>query len=312
MNVTLEPLGSLADARACWERLEGATANPFATWMYAELWWRHLGDGGALHLSAVHADGRLIAILPVCERGDELRLIGHADADLLGPIAAPSDHDLGLGALREFALSRGRPLIADELPAGSSAHLGGEVIRRTSSPVIDLPEDGFEALLSARSRNLRGGVRNRERRLARTHDLRLRAATEQTLERDMSTLFTLHNARWGGTTMVFSGPRVPMHLELAQRALERGWLRLRLLELDGRPVAANYALRVGAAEWYYQAGRDPAYAQASVGSVLQATCIRAACEEGAREYRMLRGDERYKFNWANRDASLETVLVDET
>jgi CelD/BcsL family acetyltransferase involved in cellulose biosynthesis len=47
-----------------------------------------------------------------------------------------------------------------------------------------------------------------------------------------------------------------------------------------------------------------------VGLVLQAACIRAACEEGAREYRLLRGDQRYKLSWATRDAPLETVVVE--
>jgi CelD/BcsL family acetyltransferase involved in cellulose biosynthesis len=116
--------------------------------------------------------------------------------------------------------------------------------------------------------------------------------------------------RWAGTTTVFSGPRIALHRALAAHAVDRGWLRLRLLELDGRPVAANYALRVGDAEWYYQAGRDPAHDRASVGFVLLAACVRAASEEGAREYRMLRGDEHYKRSWATRDAALETVLVD--
>jgi CelD/BcsL family acetyltransferase involved in cellulose biosynthesis len=253
-----------------------------------------------------------VAILPVYDRGEELRLIGHGDADLLGPIGAPEHVAAALGALRGFAVGCRRQLIADELPAGSAVPLGGRVVKRTASPVIDLPNEGFEALLALRSGNLRRGVHNRERRLARVHDVRVRVANERTLGRDLDTLFALHHARWAGSTSVFSGPRVPMHRELAQRALERGWLRLRLLELDERPVAANYALRVGNAEWYYQAGRDPAFARASVGSVLQAACIRSACEEGAQQYRMLRGHQRYKMSWASRDAALETVRVGPT
>jgi CelD/BcsL family acetyltransferase involved in cellulose biosynthesis len=251
----------------------------------------------------------VVALLPVYEGATELRLLGHVDADLLGPIGAGEHHAVALQALSEFVSSIDKPLIADELPAGSAAPLGGKVVRRTPSPVLDLPLQGFEALLAARSRNLRQTVRRRARRLARTHEVRIRTADERTLDRDVETLFALHHARWQGSTTVFSGPRVEFHRELALRALRRGWLRLRLLELDGRPVAANYALRVGDAEWYYQTGRDPAYADASVGSVLLAACIRCACEEGAREFRMLRGDQRYKLSWANRDAPLETVLV---
>jgi CelD/BcsL family acetyltransferase involved in cellulose biosynthesis len=308
--VTIEPLRDFADARALWEHLEGAVENPFATWMFAELWWRHLGGDRALHLTAVRVSGRPLALLPLCESADELRLIGYGDADLLGPVCAREHLPVALRALRDFALVRGKRLIADELPAGCATPLGGEVLRRTPSPVLDLPPDGFEASLEATSRNHRGAVRNRERRLARAYDVRVRTADEHTLAHDLETLFSLHHARWAGSTSVFSGPRAGMHRELARLALSRGWLRLRLLELDGRPVAANYALRVGDAEWYYQAGRDPSLARWSVGLVLQAACIRSACEEGAVEYRLLRGDQRYKQSWASRDEPLETVLVD--
>ncbi|HET7573471.1 MAG TPA: GNAT family N-acetyltransferase, partial [Solirubrobacterales bacterium] len=193
---------------------------------------------------------------------------------------------------------------------GSARALGGELVRSTPSPLVELPEGGWEALLASRSANLRAGVRKKERRLARAHSVRVRATTQKTLDRDLETLFALHNARWSNSTTVFSGSRVAMHRELARRAAERGSLRLRLLELDDRPVAATYGWRVGEAEWNYQVGRDPAFDRASVGFVMFAAAIRAACEEGAREFRMLRGAQRYKLSWASGDAAVETVLVD--
>ncbi len=306
--MSVEPLGDLDEARPVWQRLERSAANPFATWMFADLWWRHLGSNRSLQLLGVRAGDDVVALLPVCDNGDEMRLVGYGDADLLGPIAAPEHRTLALRELKEFVASSEKPLIADDLPAGSAALLGGEVRRRTKSPVLDLPAAGFEAILAARS-GLRRSLRARERRLARVHEMRIRTADERTLARDIETLFALHHARWNGSTTVFSGPRVAFHRELARCALARGWLRLRLLELDGRAVAVNYAFRVGDAEWFYQAGRDPAFARASVGFVLYAACIRCASEEGARAYRMLRGDEPYKLRWANRDEPLETVLV---
>ena len=81
------------------------------------------------------------------------------------------------------------------------------------------------------------------------------------------------------------------HRELAREALARGWLRLWLLELDGRPIAAWHGFRVGPVASYYQAGRDPSYERFSVGFVLLAHSIRSAIAEGATEYRFGRGDE---------------------
>jgi CelD/BcsL family acetyltransferase involved in cellulose biosynthesis/glycosyltransferase involved in cell wall biosynthesis len=309
-RVSVEPIGDLGEARALWERLERQAGNPFATWMFADAWWRHIGAGRPLRLVAVSAGDRVVALLPLLEAASELRLVGYGDADLLGPVGDPASHALALAALRDYVRREGIRFVANDVAAGSAQTLGGELVRTTPSPLVELPADGWEALLASRSANLRGGVRNKESRLSRAHAVRVRAATSTTLGRDLEILFALHNARWSNTTTVFSGPRVAMHRELARRAMERGWLRLRVLELDGRPVAATYGFRVGEAEWNYQHGRAPAFERASVGFVMYAATIRAACEEGAREFRMLRGAQRYKLSWASGDAPVETVLVE--
>jgi len=304
VTATLSAHPTLAAARPAWEALEGMTANPFASWEYAEVWWRHLGRERPLYLCSEPG-----ALFPLFESAPAtLRFVGHVDADLLGPICAPADRDAAMRALARIA--GGRRLIADDVPAGSHIALGGTLIERTASPVTALPA-GFDDLLAAVSANHRAQVRARDRRLQAHGRVRVREADERTLERDLETLFALHRAHWTHErSRVFEGRRVAFHREWAAIGLRRGWLRLRILEVDGRPVAANHALRVGDVEWYYQAGRDPAWSRWSVGAVLQARCIAAAIDEGAVEYRWLRGDERYKRRWPTRDEPVETVLVD--
>src|SRR5439155_17070455 len=99
------------------------------------------------------------------------------------------------------------------------------------------------------------------------------------------------------------------HREFAQVALDRGWLRLWILELDGRPAAAWYGFRFGGVETYYQSGRDPAADRLAVGFVLLVQTIRAALKDGIREYRFGRGAESYKYRFASEDPGLETVAV---
>ncbi len=308
--LTTEPLGGLDDARGLWETLAGPTANPFASWDFADSWWGHLGGDAALELRVALRGGEPVGVLPLLRHDGELRFVGHRDGDLLGPVCAPEDRAECLAALRDYALSSGATLVADELPEGSAGILGGEVVRRTPFPVVDVPSGGFEALLASRSASLRKGIRRQERRLARAHGVRVRTADADTLAQDMGILIDLHNRRWGEESKVYRGARVAMCRDLAERFHIRGWLRLRVLELDGRPVAANYALRVGDAEWYYQAGRDPSLRRESVGFVLQAASIRAACEEGARECRMLRGAQAFKLRWATGDQPVETVRLE--
>ena len=46
------------------------------------------------------------------------------------------------------------------------------------------------------------------------------------------------------------------HAEFSQLALERGWLRLFVLRLDGEPAAATYSFCYRGHFYYYQAGLD--------------------------------------------------------
>ena len=161
---------------------------------------------------------------------------------------------------------------------------------------------------SLRSQRLRGSTVARGK-TARSVTL-TRLAGTATLDDDLDTLFALHRARWGATPSDFAD--TPFHRELAREALARGWLRLWLLELDGRPVAAWHGFQVGSVCSYYQAGRDPALDRHSVGFLLMASSIRAAIEEGATEYRLGRGDETFKSRFASHDPGLESVALTHT
>ena len=128
------------------------------------------------------------------------------------------------------------------------------------------------------------------------------------LEADLDTLEQLRRrplARRGRLTRV-PGTRA-FHRAFAAIALDRGWLRLRFLELDGRAVGALYDLRFGGVEYSYQAGRRPEVAEYSVGTLLLLHSIREAFEDGLREFRLLRGAEAYKWRFTSHDFALESV-----
>ncbi len=124
----------------------------------------------------------------------------------------------------------------------------------------------------------------------------------------MTLLCSLHRARWGEAGSEFLRWE-PFHRDFASIAAERGWLRLWFLELDDRPAAAWYGFRYAGVESYYQAGRDPALEDESVGSVLLAHTIREAAADGVREYRLLRGAESFKLRFADGDPGLQTFAI---
>jgi CelD/BcsL family acetyltransferase involved in cellulose biosynthesis len=316
----VERLARLEDLEDEWDELAARSGNLFATREWVFTWWRHFGGGRPLRLFACREpSGRLVAIVPVFESTRRpvrtLRFIGHALGDRVGPICAPGDVSRTaralVRALRDGTLG-GDVLIGEQSPAEErwAGLMGATTVRREGSPVLDIAGATFDGWLASRSRNFREQVRRRERKLVRDHALAYRMCdSPDTLEADLETLFELHAARWGPEGEAFVPHTRPFHRDFAALALERGWLRLWVMTLDGRPVAAWQGFRYGDVDWYYQAGRDPEYETSAVGFVLLSHSIRDAMAAGVREYRLGRGGEDYKRRFSNRDPGLEKFVA---
>jgi CelD/BcsL family acetyltransferase involved in cellulose biosynthesis len=123
----------------------------------------------------------------------------------------------------------------------------------------------------------------------------------------LDALFELHRRRWGAEAAPGFAGQEAFHRAFAEAAFARGWLRLRLLELGGQAVAANYSFRVGSREWSYQHGRDAELEHESVGLLILGHSIREAFAEGAGEFRLGPGRQEYKLRFADGDHGLETV-----
>jgi CelD/BcsL family acetyltransferase involved in cellulose biosynthesis len=311
----IERFDSLSDARPAWQALAGGGAGIFGTFEWTETWWRHHGLGRELLLHGCRDEtGRLTAVLPLyawrARRPRVLRFLGHGPGDELGPVCARADLERAARDLHDtLARLDWDVVLAEQLPAELPwvERLGGRAWRREASPTLVVRKGGWDEYLSGRSPNFRQQLRRRERALHASGRVRFRLADEESLTADLDVLFALHRSRWGGRATDFSD--TPFHRELAAAALRRGWLRLWLLELDGRPVAAWHGFRVGDVMSYYQAGRDPALDRLSVGFVLLAHTVRAAIDEGAAEYRFGRGAEGFKYRFTGNDAGLDTVTL---
>jgi CelD/BcsL family acetyltransferase involved in cellulose biosynthesis len=319
-ELAIEPVDGFENVSTEWVKLAERSENIFASLEWVSTWWSHFGrDRRLLVTTCSRAGGPTVAILPLYLAAARpvrtIRFLGHGPADQLGPICDVSEREAAASALNHALAERCPPwdlFIADQLPGneGWSESLGGRTLKRESSPVLRFEGMDWEQFLGSRSSNFRQQVRRRERKLAREHQLQFRLTRDRDgLEGDLELLFRLHEAQGHEA---FSGPLRDFHREFAGQAFDRGWLRLWVMEVDDRPVAAWYGFRFGGVESYYQAGRDPDWDRYSVGFVLLVHSMREACNDGMREYRLLRGDEEYKKRFAGEDPGLETVGLGRT
>lgn len=319
MQLKFDLLDGIDAADADWVRLAEAAGNVFSTPEWASVWWRHFGADRELRILAGRdADGPASVILPLYVNRTRplrvLRFLGHGPADQLGPVCAPADSERVAGELRQLLADRrwrADLLVGDRVGGAEqwSERTGATVLLAEPSPTLAIDGQSWDEFLASKSKNFRDQVRRRERKLAKSHELSFRLSDAAHLEEDMGVLLRLHSARWEDESAAFEPELEAFHREFAAVALERGWLRLWLAEVDGTPVAAWYGLRYAGCECFYQSGRDPAWDEHSVGFVLLAHTIRSAFEDGMREYRFLRGGDAYKGRFADGDPGVETMVL---
>jgi CelD/BcsL family acetyltransferase involved in cellulose biosynthesis len=312
--------------RSEWTELlrESAADNLFLTWEWLHTWWAHLGRSRQLALVTIRSGDRLLAIAPLAQQAwrpaalqfmPQLELLGSGDvgSDYLDVIVRRGAEATVMSVISEELGRRGAVLHLPQLANGHSMagrlasrlqHKGWQLrISRTDvCPYIPLVGHTFESYLSTLGSSHRYNFRRRLRQLQRGFRTEFaRVATETERREALALLVALHNDRWrprGGSTAFYAPELLAFHDELTRRMLECGWLRMFVLSLDGTPVSALYGFSYHGKFYFYQCGFDPAYARYSVGLVTMGLSIAAAIDDGAAEFDLLHGDERYKFLWA--------------
>jgi CelD/BcsL family acetyltransferase involved in cellulose biosynthesis len=318
---TIELVDQFEPLRGDWTRLAAATGNVFAVWEWNELWWRHYGRGRRLRIAVSRReDGEIDAIVPLFSWSRRplrtLRLIGHGHGDRLGPICRHDDTETAAEVFRLALAAEPHDIFVGDWVAGDrdwASILGGRVVRTTGYPILRFGDASWDEFLARQSRRFRKSVRSARNRLERAHEVSYRSADAASLEHDLDAAFRLHRARFGEHRgCLFCGEHERFQREFAALALERGWLRLLLLEVDGAPVCCEYGFIFESAYFAYQGGRDPAWDRHSVGFLLEVESIHRTLAEGAAEYRFLGGEEDYKYRYRTEDPRLETVIVPAT
>ena len=311
-SLVASPVGGAADLRALapgWDELAAAAPSPFLTTTWLAAWEDTYGDGrshGVVvrdHRAAV-AGGAWVP---------HARADVHAEAFehlLEWDVVARDDHARAAvwRALLEHTPDRlVLPALVRDAPATEIARrelraAGYRLIERTGhlSPYLELPASA-EELMAAVSRNLRSQAGRRRRAFEKEGELRLRTVTDgDDVGPALDAVLRLEAAGWKGRegTAILNQPGTErLYRAFAQDAARAGILRLYLLELDDRLLAADIGLAIGGTGYLLKTSYDEDLGRASPGLLLRAEVLRASIEEGLRAYEFLGGAETYKMQW---------------
>jgi CelD/BcsL family acetyltransferase involved in cellulose biosynthesis len=237
--------------------------------------------------------------------GDEADMLIHpeADADLPGRLLDVYLHSPGWNVWRlDSVLADG--ILARALTSLATSHsLRGLYELNEYLPKLGLAGT-FNELLASRSANFRSEVRRRRRGLERrAGSLRLHVAesTEELLAA-LEILFDLHNRRRSQKKSIgiFEEEATrSFHKLVAQRMSVDRRARVYLLVAGEQPIAALYGFQANETFFFFQSGFDPAWSDASPGTVLMSSVVEDCIRRGLKSFDFLRGEEGYKSRWGN-------------
>jgi len=319
--------------RVAWSALLDTSAadNVFLTWEWASVWWRHYGKDNELHVIRITEEGELIGLVPLYARRfrrfglayTSLHLLGDGswDSDYLDVIARSGDEETVVQALATFLTSREAShdiLFLNEVPESSP---GIQHIRRYAKrsawywnevPVacayVELPAD-WDTFLKRLAPRMRTKIRSLTKALEQEFSVRYeRCEREEDLPARLDDLFRLHALRWNekqSQGVFASTEKRQFYREMAARFLERGWLRLYSLLVDGRYVAHQFCFEYKNRVFLLQEGFDPAWETRGVGNVLRAHVFRECIASGVSTYDFLAGVTPHKRSWG---AAVKTTI----
>ncbi len=279
----------------------------FQSRAYRELYRSHFGRGKSFVELTTTSDAKIW----LQSRGIEARRVemwGEGIADCGGADCSQSNAlelwGLLRGVTRDYdgavfnAISATSPLV-------EFARRGGWALSNAEvCPTLALPTS-FDGYVKSLGKNMREQIKRYPKRLEKNFTVEIeQAKTQEQVKEFLTQLFELHGKRWrarGQTGVLVLPSRQKFHRALCADFLERDWLRLWRLKLDGRAACVLLSYFWGGKFWFFIGGFEPELQKWSVGTCLFARVFQGAINEGATEFDFLRGAEEYKYRFGARD-----------
>lgn len=281
-------------------------------------------DGARLHV--LRREGRAVAVLPLLLGGEGgaqpglAQSLGNYYTALWAPALAPELDAAGLAPLLRSVVRRHAPLhtlrFSPMDPEGAAWAVLRGALRLAGLPAWEqaafgnwyLRTDahaGWAAYLAARPGELRNTIGRGERRLLRegarieivTGGERLAAATRAYGQ--------VYAASWK-----VPEPHPDFMPGLIRTCAEQGWLRLGLVWLQERPIAAQLWIVAHGKASIYKLAYDEDFKRLCPGTVLTARLMRHVLEtDRVAEVDYLMGDDAYKRSWMSHRRERRTLLA---
>lgn len=309
------------------ELLSKSNSNTiFLTWEWMYSWWKNYKDDKQLFILKAEdsVDGELIGIAPFYLKtlpffkflslnciffiGD-----GTKDSDYLDLIVSLGRKKEVIENFLDFLEKNNDKwdlIFLNEIPESTiNLEVLTQIIKRSGylfsqkegvCAYTVLPEN-WDSYLTSLNPRMRTKIKSNIRKLEENFQTQFIICTNQSeLTESLSSLFELHQKRWKQRYYegAFLSPlRCQFYHDISQYFLEKDWLRLYSLKVDGQYVAHQFCFEYNGNIFLLQEGFDTDWNKWEVGNVLRAYVFKDIITKGIKEYDFLGGVSFHKTSW---------------
>ncbi|MGE5308722.1 MAG: GNAT family N-acetyltransferase [Deltaproteobacteria bacterium] len=320
--VTIEAINSYEDfmrLEPLWDRLleQSDMDMPFMTFTWFSFFWRKYCAACQPLVLVFKKNSEPVAIAPLMRRKIFWRRLPITNVSLManyfsirnGIICAPEADPGLLEPMFRFLKGSGFRFdlfCVDRIVKDSatdillSTHIGTRSLKHSVMPAYTSPyikiEGSWDDYLKGRSKHQRGNIRHVDKMYDQLEHS-ITTYTDERIEEAAGKMLEISRRSWKhleGTAMTNEDERIDFYRAFMQLAAKEGWLRFKLLEIEGRPAAFLYALRYKDRLYLVEIYHSEEFKTFSPGIFLSHCMLKEAFDTGCTECEFLGKVEPWK------------------
>jgi len=297
--------------------------HPFLRHEWVRTWWDSFAGDRQLHLVIVRGDGRIVGIAPLMRENAviyglpvrRLALLANDHTPRTDFVVAGDENDVYRAIWNSLAseMDSWDVLQLTQLPGASRTITAMSGVasadrlpigrwKSSDSPYLELAGT-WETYWASLSAKFRSNVRNRLSRLKQIGEPVLEVLSDKpAIAAGCDDAWRLEASGWKDQegTSIGSDPKVQkFYTLLAERAADRGWLRLLFLTVGGKRIAVSYSAVYDGRLFLLKTGHDREFHACSPFKLLTYFAAQEAYARALREIDFLGDTEPWKQEWTS-------------
>ncbi|MBI4847192.1 MAG: GNAT family N-acetyltransferase [Nitrospirae bacterium] len=315
----------LSGIESSWKRIfrESGSANIFLSWEWSSLWLKHFVSDGGIFVLKVEDDGDVVGIAPMIVVRGQVCFIGGGLADYTDFLILRDQRKV-IAAILDFIFTKtdwvmiSFPRIPESSPnllplreLLSGIAYPSRVRAVGVSPCVRITGT-WDDYYKGTSKGLRQDIRTAHNKFRSMGETTYEDYNENNSEELLNCFFEMHRKRQAGKigeSLYETQVNMDFFSELASAFHATGWSDFSVLKIDGRIISAVFAFKYHRIFFYWIPVFAPEFLKYSPGKVHIQILLKKCFEEGFREFDFMRGDESYKYKWADGSASSYEVKI---